>query len=123
MIDFMIAQDGDLYLSPIGDISMTQSICQAVRIRLLWFLGEWRLMPQIGFPYFEEVLVKNPSETMIRHLVREAVMSVDEVTGVSKIEISIDKRTRIAKICVEFTASGEKYSEEVEWNWQTSNTA
>ncbi|MCX4355848.1 MAG: hypothetical protein OSJ43_06440 [Oscillospiraceae bacterium] len=122
MTDFKLANDGDLYLSPEGDISITQSVCQAVRIRLLWFFGEWRIIPQIGFPYFEDVFIKNPSESKIRHLIREEVMSVDEVTDVTKIDFSLDKHTRAAKIKVEFSANGEIYYEEVEYNWQAKNT-
>lgn len=122
MTDFKLANDGDLYLSPEGDICITQSVCQAVRIRLLWFLGEWRIIPQIGFPYFEDVFIKNPSESKIRHLIREEVMSVDEVKDVTKIDFSLDKHTRAAKIKVEFSANGEIYYEEVEYNWQTKNT-
>lgn len=122
MTDFKLANDGDLYITPTGDISITQSVCQAVRVRLLWFLGEWRLIPQIGFPYFEEVFVKNPSESKIRHYIREEVMNVDEVTDVTNISLSIDKHTRKAKIGVEFSAEGETYYEEVECNWQTKNT-
>lgn len=122
MTDFKLAKDGDLYISPDGDIAITQSVCQAVRVRLLWFFREWRLMPQIGFPYFEEVFVKKPSESKIRHYIREEIMSVNEVTDVTKIDFSIDKRTRAAKIKVEFSANGEMYYEEVECNWQTKNT-
>ena len=52
MIDLKLDATGDLELSAAGDISATDSIVQAVRIRLLWFFGEWRLMPSLGFPYF-----------------------------------------------------------------------
>lgn len=122
MLDLKLAKDGDLYISPNGDIALTQSVCQAVRIRLLWFLKEWRLIPQLGFPYFEEVFVKNPSESKIRHYIREEIMSVDEVTDVTQIDFSLNKHTRAAKIRVEFSANGEHYYEEVECNWQTKNT-
>ena len=84
MIDLKLDATGDLELSAAGDISATDSIVQAVRIRLLWFFGEWRLMPSLGFPYFENLLVKNPNESKLRHLIRETVMSVDGVTDVSK---------------------------------------
>ena len=50
MIDLKLDATGDLELSAAGDISATDSIVQAVRIRLLWFFGEWRLMPSLGFP-------------------------------------------------------------------------
>ena len=82
MIDLKLNATGDLDISAAGDISSTDSIIQAVRIRLLWFFGEWRLMPSLGFPYFENLLVKNPNESKLRHLIRETVMSVDGVTDV-----------------------------------------
>ena len=58
MIDLKLDATGDLELSAAGDISATDSIVQAVRIRLLWFFGEWRLMPSLGFPFFENLLLK-----------------------------------------------------------------
>ena len=96
MIDLKLDATGDLELSAAGDISATDSIVQAVRIRLLWFFGEWRLMPSLGFPYFENLLVKNPNESKLRHLIRETVMSVDGVTDVSEILFNIDKKSRRA---------------------------
>lgn len=95
MIDLKLDATGDLELSAAGDISATDSIVQAVRIRLLWFFGEWRLMPSLGFPYFENLLVKNPNESKLRHLIRETVMSVDGVKDVTDISFDIDKRTAV----------------------------
>ena len=51
------------------------SFAQAVRILLLWFFEEWSLGPELGFPYFEYLFVKNPNEMKLRHLIRETVMS------------------------------------------------
>ena len=95
MIDLKLDATGDLELSAAGDISATDSIVQAVRIRLLWFFGEWRLMHSLGFPYFENLLVKNPNESKLRHLIRETVMSVDGVKDVTDISFDIDKRTAV----------------------------
>ena len=103
MIDLKLDATGDLELSAAGDISATDSIVQAVRIRLLWFFGEWRLMPSLGFPYFENLLVKNPNESKLRHLIRETVMSVDGVTDVSEILFNIDKKSRRASVEITFT--------------------
>ena len=103
MLDFKLTKSGDLELTDGGDILTTESVCQAVRVRLLWFFDEWRLGPDMGFPYFENVFVKNPSESKIRHLIRETVMSVDEVTDVTEISFSLNSRTREAAITVSFT--------------------
>lgn len=117
MLDFKLTADGDLDINKSGDISITESVCQAVRVRLLWVLGEWRLIPSLGFPYFEEVLVKNPSQTKIEHLIRKTVMSVDSVTDVKNIDFSLDSKTRVVRIAVTFCVGEETFREEVENKW------
>lgn len=113
MIDLKLDAGGDLEISAAGDISTTDSIVQAVRIRLLWFFEEWRLGPTMGFPYFEQLFVKNPNESKLRHLVRETVMEVDGVTDVTEISFSIDRKTRQATIAVTFTTDEDTFREEV----------
>ena len=39
--DLKLTPAGDLALAPEGDVIITNSIAQAIRIRLRWFLGEW----------------------------------------------------------------------------------
>lgn len=117
MLDFKLTKGGDLEISEDGDISTTDSVCQAVRVRLLWFFCEWRLGRDMGFPYFEEVFVKNPSEAKIRHLIRSTVMSVEEVEDVTEIKFRIDHRTRAAFIDVKFTTDEDTFREEVEIKW------
>lgn len=121
MLDLKLAKDGDLELTEDGDIQQTDSVCQAVRIRLLWFLDEWRLGPDMGFPYFNEVFVKNPSEARIRHYVRETVLSVEEVTDVKSIEYSLDSQTRAATIAVVFCTDEDTFREEVSIQWRTTD--
>lgn len=113
MIDLKLTASGDLELSAAGDISATDSIVQAVRIRLLWFLDEWRLGPELGFPYFEHLFVKNPNETKLKYLIRETVMSVEGVNNVEEITISVDRKTRDAAISFTFTTDEDTYREEV----------
>lgn len=119
MIDLKLNAAGDLDISTAGDISSTDSIIQAVRIRLLWFFGEWRLMPSLGFPYFEYLLVKNPNESKLRYLIRETVMSVDGVKDVTNILFNIDKKSRSASIAVSFATDEDKFREEIRIPWQS----
>ena len=121
MIDFKLSPDWDLELSAVGDISATDSVVQAVRVRLLWFFQEWRLGPGFGIPYFEEILVKNPNEVKVRHLIREAVMSVDGVTNVQGVGLDIDKKTRRATVTVTFTTNEQTYKEEVKIEWHSTD--
>lgn len=119
MIDLKLDAEGDLELSAAGDITTTDSIVQAVRIRLLWFFQEWRLGPDMGFPYFEHLFVKNPNEAKLRHLIRETVMSVEGVTDVLEISFSIDRKTRQAVITVIFTTDEDTFREEVKIAWHS----
>ena len=111
MVDFKITPDGDLEITPVGDIVPTESVAQAVLIRLKWFLAEWRLGPTLGFPYFEEVFIKNPNLTKIRFLLRDLVLG--GVTSVTKADIIPDPRTREAEIIVVFTVEDEIFQKEV----------
>lgn len=113
MVDFKITPDGDLEITPLGDIVPTDSVVQSVLIRLKWFLAEWRLGPTMGFPYFEEVFVKNPNLTKIRFLLRDLVLDVEGVTNVTKADIIPDPRTREAKIVIIFTVEDEIFRKEV----------
>ena len=67
----------------------------------------------LGFPYFEEVFVKNPNEVKIKYLIRNTVMEVEGVKDVKAIEISLDKKTRKATITVIFCTDEDTFTEEV----------
>ena len=57
MTDIKLGKDGDIVVSAVGDISLTESVRQAVLIRLRWIYQEWRLGPEMGFPWFEEIFI------------------------------------------------------------------
>lgn len=113
MIDLKLDSDGDLELTSIGDIQSTDSIVQAVRIRLLWFFREWRLVPDFGFPYYEYLFVKNPNQTKLRHLIRETVLAVDGVRDVLEINFTVHERERTAEIGLTFTTDEDTFRTEV----------
>ena len=107
MKDLLLTRDGDLYINPAtGDIQITDSVEQAIRIRLLWFWGEWRLGPDHGIPYFEEILIKNPNKLRIRQLFREAIMPVEEVVKLRDLQANIDPATRLLACARTNTGSG-----------------
>lgn len=51
MYDLKLDRSGDLEISDAGDVMLTQSVRQAVEIRLRWLFGEWRFSPEAGVPY------------------------------------------------------------------------
>jgi hypothetical protein len=113
MKDILLLEDGDLYVDDTGDIRITDSVRQAVRVRLRWFFDEWRLGPEYGVPYYEDVLIKNPNPLRVSQVIRDEVMTVDEVTDVRNIEVKIDARNRTAKVTMDIVTQEETAREEL----------
>ena len=112
-MDIKLDSSGDIVVNDDGDISLTDDVRQAVRVRLLWILNEWRLGPDFGFPWFEEVLVKNPNLERIAGDIRSAVSKVDGVERVTSVVYNLDKQTRKVRIGCAFIVDGELLKEEV----------
>lgn len=113
MLDIKLNADGDLDVSAFGDISTTESVRQAVLIRLRWIYDEWRLGPEYGFPWFEEVFVKNPNTIKIKQLIREEILKVSEVRAAEVTKIDYDPAKRTAKFYYTVKVGEETYREEV----------
>jgi len=113
MLDILLANDGDLHISDDGDISLTNSVSQAVKVRLKWFFSEWRFMPEAGIPYFDYLLVKNPDIELVRVAIREEVMSIERVSDVLDTKITVDTARRKAIISLTVITDGETFREEV----------
>ena len=116
MLDILLDSGGDLKVSETGDISLTDSVRQAIRIRLLWFLGEWRLGPLIGLDYWGTILVKNPNLVKIRQAIRNEILSVDEVTAVNDLQLVHDAAARTLAVRFEAVTSEETFRDEVKIN-------
>lgn len=102
MLDLLLGREGDLQISATGDISLTNSVAQAVTIRLRWFFGEWKFNPNLGLPYFEEILVKNASRLRVKQLIAEQIMSVEEVRHIRELTVTADPAKR--EMTVRYTA-------------------
>jgi hypothetical protein len=79
----------------------------------LWFFNEWRFAPPFGVPYFEEILIKNPDIERIRRIVRDEVLSVDDVLDAQNIRITVNAPARSAVIALDIVTAEETYREEV----------
>lgn len=114
MTDIWLNNDMDLLLTEEGDIIVSENIAQAIKVRLLWILGEWRLGPSIGFPWFEEVFVKRPDIEEIEVAIRDTILEVDGVMDCEVNLLNFDVAKR--KISFEYKANtiDGLISEEVE---------
>lgn len=114
-LDLYVTNNGDIQLDvDVGDV---KRIGQRIKTRLLWIAGEWRLGPDIGFPWFEQVLVKKPDFDMVTELLRREIAAVDGVQSVSVQLLSFNQATRRVKF--EFRATtddGNSIVEEVEFD-------
>lgn len=92
----LVIIDGDIAL-----IDNAERVAQAIRIKLRSFLKEWFLDTTYGLPYWDEILIKNPSLTNIRSIFRTQILAVDDVNSVTSLTLDHDKQTRT--LTVDFT--------------------
>lgn len=113
-MDILLTTSGDLFLTDKGDISLVDSVTQKIKIRLKWWLGEWRWDEAEGLPYKDELFVKNPDTDSLEQALREKIFEVTEVTEVKDVSVDYDYRTRIGKIRFVAITDTETIREEVE---------
>ena len=113
MSDLMLDKKGDLAVTETGDITISTSLQQEILIRLRWILQEWRLGPELGFPWFQDVLVKNPDTALIEQEIRDAIMDIDRVEDADAELVEYDRRCRTLTIRYTVYTDTETISEEV----------
>lgn len=112
-MDILLNRDGDLFVSPDGDIILSDSIAQKINIQMKWFEGEWRWDEEEGLPYFEELFIKNPDTDSFESMIREKIFEIDEITEVRSVSIIYDEKSREAYIKYTALTDFETISEEV----------
>ncbi len=105
---------GDLQLTT--EIRTLYSVRQEVLLCLRWINGEWRLGPEIGFPWFDDVFVKNPNIEKIRNEIRNTIMSIDGVADAKVTTVDYSPKHRTAKFGCEVAVGEEVFYEEVGLN-------
>lgn len=103
--DFGLDAGGDEYadatgLAMVGDLD---GIRQQVMLRLGFFKGEWFIDEDLGIPWYEEILVKNPNLIRIREIFREAILSVTGIKELTFLDLLFDPPART--LTVTFRAS------------------
>lgn len=76
--------------NPDGIGEMIQRIIMAIKTHL----GERMLNNQDGLPWTEEILIKNPNLSQITSRARAYLMSIEGVTRVIQLDITLDSETR-----------------------------
>lgn len=92
--------EGDLHLDggAVVEVDGDEATAQEIRTRLLFFKGECFADVREGVPYYQEILRKAPDLTRVRSIIRRVILSVPAVVDVPRIDIDIDRATRVATI-------------------------
>lgn len=85
---------GDLFISQNGTfvfVSGPRAIRQHVRSRLRFFLGDWFLDERQGFPWFRDVLRKNPDRQSIVSALRRTIRQTPGIAQVDELVLEVDE--------------------------------
>ena len=82
-------------------IDNAERVAQQIKIQLLTMLGEWFLDVTHGVPYLEYILIKNPNFELIRQIIKEQILRVDDVDAVNSIELDYNARQRMLSVTYE----------------------
>ena len=89
--------NGDMALSSAGlpfFIGSVDAAIQRLRVRFLFFLGEWYRDQRLGVPYYEHVLIKNPNLTLVRSLWRQLLLDTPGIIRLDRLTESFDRSAR-----------------------------
>lgn len=96
----ILIKDGDFLL-----IDNAERVAQQIKIKLLTFLGEWFLDTTWGVPYLEYILVKQPNQELIKQILSEQILSVDDVKSLNALEL--DYQVKVRTLIINYEVSTE----------------
>lgn len=113
--DLELGTNGELVLSETtGDLVLVtgmKGIGQACQLAILSFEGEWFADLESGVPWYQDILGQKREEAKVRTAMREALLSVDGVTKIERLELSWEGTSRTLSVDWEVTAvSGQLVS-------------
>lgn len=110
MSDLKLRADGDLEIKN-GDLRLTSGddgVRQHLQQRLKTFLGEWFLDLDVGLPYFQDILVKNPNVNQIDGIVKQKILTTPGVVELLSFTMNFDSSARALSVEFEYSSfSGE----------------
>ena len=96
----ILIKDGDFLL-----IDNAERVAQQIKVKLLTFLGEWFLDTTWGVPYLEYILVKQPNQELIKQILSEQILSVDDVKSLNALEL--DYQDKVRTLIINYEVSTE----------------
>ena len=96
MIDFLLDDNHDLVFVN-NDLALTdakQGTIQKIKQKLKFIKGEYFLNEDLGIPYYENILVKNPDLALIESIYIRALQEIEEITEIESFNLNFDPQTR-----------------------------
>lgn len=97
--------DIDLSTNQLELVTGTDAIAQHLLIRLRFFVGEYFLDTRQGIPYFEQILIKNPSLIVVRAIFREAILETPGVVALTQFSLFPNSATRNLRLVFSCTVT------------------
>lgn len=91
-----------------GDVSLVQDVdyyVEKLKVKLLFFRGEWYADGDEGIPFIEEIYVKNPDLSIIDDLFKTQILDTEGIAEITEYESRFDAKTRILNLsfkCITF---------------------
>jgi hypothetical protein len=83
---------------PITLTTGLEAIRQHCQCRLRFFLGEWFLDTSIGVPYFEDILIKNPSLPILNDIFKDQILETKGVLDFISFEMVFDTQSHTLQV-------------------------
>lgn len=109
MKDFKLDETGDLLIKngKIEIISDKEEFAQKIKQVLGTNLGEWKLNPEEGIA-FNKILVKNLNMDLVRDMIKNALLQVDETLELVEFIHKYNQYKRLLYISFKVNKNGEE---------------
>lgn len=102
-MDIKINADGTIPIenNDLAKVTELEAIAQNVSIKLQIIKGEYDRDRNEGVDYFGKILKKGYPENLIETEIKNAILSVEGVLGISGFQLSVNSETRAASIIID----------------------
>jgi hypothetical protein len=91
----------DIYTDESNDwvtVEDADEVVQRVAVALKTHRGEWLFDTDLGLPYREEIMVRNPDLERITGLVRALIISIEDVTSITQLQLDYNGSARTMRV-------------------------
>lgn len=100
MSDFLQDSRGDLAITDneLTFVEGADEVTQRLTQRLRTFRGEWFLNLLSGVPYYQDILIKNPSAIKVEGTLKQEISETPGVLEILFFELDVDNLQRISTV-------------------------